>query len=97
MSTIALVDTTLEILGESIGTVVSTHGTIAAAFSAFKPGAWRYPRLNNPNPQSGNTTDEVATRAILSSNVQNDGDTGSLESSIGSPAGRKMITSEKFK
>ncbi len=34
MSTIALVDTTLEILGESIGTVVSTHGTIAAAFKA---------------------------------------------------------------
>ena len=34
MNTIALVDTTLEILGESIGTVVSTHGTIAAAFKA---------------------------------------------------------------
>ena len=34
MSTIALVDTRLEIPGESIGTVVSTHGTIAAAFKA---------------------------------------------------------------
>jgi hypothetical protein len=34
MNTIALVDTTLEIPGESIGTVVSTHGTIAAAFKA---------------------------------------------------------------
>jgi hypothetical protein len=34
MNTIALVDTTLEIAGESIGTVVSTHGTIAAAFKA---------------------------------------------------------------
>ena len=34
MNTIALVDTRLEIPGESIGTVVSTHGTIAAAFKA---------------------------------------------------------------
>jgi hypothetical protein len=34
MSTIALVDTTLEIPGESLGTVVSTHGTMAAAFKA---------------------------------------------------------------
>ena len=34
MNTIALVDTTLEIPGESIGTVVSTHSTIAAAFKA---------------------------------------------------------------
>ncbi len=34
MDTIALVDTTLEIPGESIGTVVSTHGSIAAAFKA---------------------------------------------------------------
>jgi hypothetical protein len=32
MTTIALVDTRLEISGESIGTVVSTHDTIAAAF-----------------------------------------------------------------
>jgi hypothetical protein len=32
MSTIALIDTRLEIPGESIGTVVSTHDTIAAAF-----------------------------------------------------------------
>ena len=34
MNTIALVDTRLEIPGESIGTVVSMHGTIAAAFKA---------------------------------------------------------------
>jgi len=34
MSTIALVDSTIEIPGESIGTVVSTHGTIAGAFKA---------------------------------------------------------------
>ena len=34
MNTIALVDTTLEIPGESIGTVVSTHGNIAAEFKA---------------------------------------------------------------
>jgi hypothetical protein len=34
MNTIALVDTRLEIPGESIGTVVSTHGTMAAAFKA---------------------------------------------------------------
>ena len=34
MNTIALVDTTLEIPGESIGTVVSTHGNIPAEFKA---------------------------------------------------------------
>ena len=34
INTIALVDTTLEIPGESIGTVVSTHETIRAAFKA---------------------------------------------------------------
>jgi hypothetical protein len=34
MNTIALVDTTLEIPGESIGTVVCTHGNIAAEFKA---------------------------------------------------------------
>jgi hypothetical protein len=34
MNTIALVDTTLEIPGESIGTVVSTYGNIAAEFKA---------------------------------------------------------------
>ena len=34
MNTIALVDTRLEMPGESIGTVISTHGTIAAAFKA---------------------------------------------------------------
>jgi hypothetical protein len=34
MNIIALIDTTLEIPGESIGTVVSTHGTMAAAFKA---------------------------------------------------------------
>ena len=33
-NTIALVDTTLEIPGESIGTVVSTHDTVVAAFKA---------------------------------------------------------------
>jgi hypothetical protein len=32
MSTIALIDTRLKIPGESIGTVVSTHETIPAAF-----------------------------------------------------------------
>ena len=32
MSTIALIDTRLKIPGESIGTVVSTHDTIRAAF-----------------------------------------------------------------
>ena len=37
MNTIALVDTTLEIPGESIGTVVSTHETIRAAFKANEP------------------------------------------------------------
>jgi len=34
MSTIALIDTSSKIPGESIGTVVSTHGTVAAAFKA---------------------------------------------------------------
>jgi hypothetical protein len=34
MSTIALIDTRLKIPGESIGTVVSTHDTIRAAFKA---------------------------------------------------------------
>ena len=34
MSTIALIDTRLKIPGESIGTVVSTHETIRAAFKA---------------------------------------------------------------
>jgi hypothetical protein len=34
MSTIALIDTRLKIRGESIGTVVSTHDTIRAAFKA---------------------------------------------------------------
>jgi len=34
MNTIALVDTALEIAGESIGAVVSTHGNIAAEFKA---------------------------------------------------------------
>jgi hypothetical protein len=34
MSTIALIDTKLKIPGESIGTVVSTHDTIRAAFKA---------------------------------------------------------------
>jgi hypothetical protein len=34
MNTIALVDTRPELLGETIGTVISTHGTIAAAFKA---------------------------------------------------------------
>jgi hypothetical protein len=34
MSTIALIDTRLKIPGESIGTVVSTHETIPAAFKA---------------------------------------------------------------
>jgi hypothetical protein len=33
-NTIALVDTRPELPGETIGTVVSTHGTIAAAFKA---------------------------------------------------------------
>jgi hypothetical protein len=34
MSTIALIDTRLKIPGESIGTVVSPHDTIRAAFKA---------------------------------------------------------------
>ena len=34
MTTIALVDTRSELPGETIGTVISTHGTIAAAFKA---------------------------------------------------------------
>jgi hypothetical protein len=34
MNTIALVDTRLETLGESIGTVISTHNTMAAALKA---------------------------------------------------------------
>jgi hypothetical protein len=34
MNTIALVDTRPELPGETIGTVISTHGTIAAAFKA---------------------------------------------------------------
>jgi hypothetical protein len=34
MSTIALIDTRLKIPGESLGTVVSTHDTIRAAFKA---------------------------------------------------------------
>jgi hypothetical protein len=34
MNTIALVDTRPELAGETIGTVISTHGTIAAAFKA---------------------------------------------------------------
>jgi hypothetical protein len=34
MNTIALVDTRLETPGESIGTVISTHNTMAAAFKA---------------------------------------------------------------
>jgi hypothetical protein len=34
MSTIALTDTRLKIPGESIGTVISTHDTIRAAFKA---------------------------------------------------------------
>ena len=34
MNTIALVDTRLEIPGESIGAVVSTHGNIVAEFKA---------------------------------------------------------------
>jgi hypothetical protein len=34
MSTIALIDTRLKIPGESIGTVVSAHETIRAAFKA---------------------------------------------------------------
>ena len=34
MSTITLIDTRLKIPGESIGTVVSTHETIRAAFKA---------------------------------------------------------------
>jgi hypothetical protein len=34
MSTIALIDTRLKLPGESIGTIVSTHETIQAAFKA---------------------------------------------------------------
>ena len=34
MNTIALVDTRPELPGETIGTVISTHGTMAAAFKA---------------------------------------------------------------
>ena len=34
MNTIALLDATLEIPGESIGKIISTHDTIAAAFKA---------------------------------------------------------------
>jgi hypothetical protein len=34
MNTIALLDATLEIPGESIGTVISTHDTVVAAFKA---------------------------------------------------------------
>ena len=34
MSRIALIDTRLKIPGESIGTIVSTHETIGAAFKA---------------------------------------------------------------
>jgi hypothetical protein len=37
MTTIALVDTRLEKPEESIGTVVSTHDTIAAAFKGNEP------------------------------------------------------------
>jgi hypothetical protein len=34
MNTIALVDTRPELPGETVGTVISTHGTMAAAFKA---------------------------------------------------------------
>jgi hypothetical protein len=34
MNIIALIDTRPELPGESIGTVISTHGTMAAAFKA---------------------------------------------------------------
>ena len=34
MNIIALIDTRPELPGETIGTVISTHGTIAAAFKA---------------------------------------------------------------